>query len=60
MAKDTFTVANNSTSKAPTLPTLFQRKRSSASEHQTKENYSKRRANHKHLNQSATGKNVAW
>ncbi|USD66854.1 hypothetical protein [Vibrio sp. SCSIO 43136] len=60
MAKNTSTVANNSTSKAPTLPTVFLRKRSSASAHQTNESYSKRRANHKHLNQSATGKNMAW
>ncbi|USD64096.1 hypothetical protein [Vibrio sp. SCSIO 43136] len=60
MTKDTFTAAKNSTSEAPALSTLFQRKRSSASEHQTNESYSKRRANHKHLNQSATGKNVAW
>ncbi|USD66837.1 hypothetical protein [Vibrio sp. SCSIO 43136] len=60
MAKDTFTVANNSTTKTPTLPTLFQRKRNSASEHQTNGSYSKRRANRKHSNQSATGKNMAW
>ncbi|USD64085.1 hypothetical protein [Vibrio sp. SCSIO 43136] len=42
MAMDTFTVANNSTSKAPTLPTLFQRKRNCTYEHQNWESRSKR------------------
>ncbi|WP_286036782.1 hypothetical protein [Vibrio sp. SCSIO 43136] len=41
MAKDTFTVANNSTSKAPTLPTLFQRKRNSTFEQQKNGSFSK-------------------